>query len=319
MNANVNASIDVLVDQHQVVAKGVVHMVLKARDGGELPAWSPGAHIDVFLPGSLVRQYSLCGDPQQRDRYEIAVLDELESRGGSRFLCRELAAAAELCIGFPRQLFPLQRSANYFFIAGGIGITPLLPMLREATACGANWQLLYGGRSRDSMAFAEALVHAYGERVHVAPQDASGLLDLDRWIGKPMPNTLVYACGPEALLQAVEARCAQWPAGSLHTERFAPKPMNAIEDDRPLEVVLKRSGQTLSVPPGTSILEAAEAAGVSCLSACGQGTCGTCWTRVLEGVPDHRDSLLDDEQRDAGDQMLICVSRAKTPRLVIDL
>jgi ferredoxin-NADP reductase len=318
MSMNIDMTLDVHVVHHRPLAVGVHHLVLQAPDGRELPAWSPGAHIDVFSPSGLLRQYSLCGHPEQRDRYEIAVLDATDSRGGSRSICHDLTSGSLLRIGFPRQLFPLQPSPRYLFIAGGIGITPLLPMLRHATAQGAEWQLLYGGRNRRTMAFTEELIRDFGARVHIAPEDEAGLLPLDDWLGIPTSDMLVYACGPEPMLQAVEDRCRVWPKGALHVERFSSKPQPTSEDTT-FDVVLQRTGVTLTIPPGTSILDAVEAAGVSCLSACGQGTCGTCWTKVLDGVPDHRDALLDEDQKSAGDQMLICVSRALTKRLILDI
>lgn len=312
------ASIDVRVAARDVAARHVVRLTLKPVDGTLLPAWRPGAHIDVMLGDDMVRQYSLCGDPANADRYEIAVLDEAEGRGGSRRLCQEMQVGSTLQIGEPRSLFPLLQSPRYLFIAGGIGITPIVPMIRDAEGAGADWRLLYGGRERGSMAFRDELAR-YGDRVTFAPQDEVGLLDLDAWLGTVAPDTLIYACGPEALLAAVETKSAHWPEGSLRMERFAPKPVDPTLVNKSFEVELARAGVTLQVPADKSILEVVDEAGIPTLSACGHGTCGTCATTVIDGEPDHRDSLLDESDRREGRIMLICISRSCSDRLVLDL
>jgi ferredoxin-NADP reductase len=217
----------------------------------------------------------------------------------------------------PRNHFPLVAAERYVFVAGGIGITPLLPMVAHAEQAGAEWQLFYGGRRRGSMAFLDELA-GYGDRVVLRPEDEYGLLDLPTILA-PRPDTAVYACGPEALLQAVEQQCAAWPPGSLHVERFAAKPVDEGAEASSFEVVCQRSGITVTVPADRSILEVVQEEGVSALSSCLEGVCGTCETAVVEGVPDHRDSLLSEEEREAGDYMMICVSRSASPRLVLDL
>ena len=183
-------------------------------------AWEPGAHLDLQLPGGLSRQYSLSGDPADRTRYRLGILREQAGRGGSAYVHDTLRPGQLVEYAGPRNHFRLEPAATYVFVAGGIGITPILPMLAEATAAGADWTLLYGGRTAASMAFTAELA-AYGDRVMLWPQDTHGLLDLDGLLGSPAPGTLVYACGPEPLLDAVEQRMAAWPAGSLHLERFA--------------------------------------------------------------------------------------------------
>lgn len=303
-------------------AKGVVSVRLQAADGTKLPEWAPGAHIDLHLPGGIIRQYSLCGSPGERTSWRIAVLRDAHSRGGSAAVHELLHPGDTLRAVGPRNRFPLVEASTYLFIAGGIGITPLLPMLEYAAAHGARWRLVYGGRSLDSMAFASALQDRYGSAVEVFPQDRTGLLDLDSLLGSPQPDTKVYCCGPERLLNAVEQRCAaHWPRGALHVERFAPKPDDSVDPDAefPFDVVLQRSGVSVTVPPGKSILECLEAEGVEPLNSCREGLCGTCETTVLEGIPDHRDSLLSDDERAMNDTMMICVSRARSARLVLDL
>jgi ferredoxin-NADP reductase len=300
-------------------AEGVVVLDLRDPSGADLPAWSAGAHVDLELPGGLTRQYSLCGDPADRSVWRIAVLREPESRGGSAHVHEELGEGADVEVRGPRNHFPLAPASGYLFIAGGIGITPILPMIDAAEAAGAEWELHYGGRSLRSMAFLEALEEATGSRVTLHPQDEVGLIDLDRLLGAPRPGTLVYCCGPEPLLVAVEQRCADWPAGSLHVERFAPKDVGEPVLTGPFEVELAVSGLSLTVPPEKSVLQVVEDAGIGVLSSCPEGTCGTCETTVLAGEVDHRDSLLTPAEQAANDTMFICVSRAACPKLVLEL
>ncbi|MEU6142696.1 PDR/VanB family oxidoreductase [Streptomyces sp. NPDC047081] len=303
----------------QPVAEGVVALTLTHPDGTRLPDWTPGSHIDLVLPTGTTRQYSLCGDRWDAHTYRIAVLREPEGRGGSAYIHDELRPGDRVGISAPRNHFPLAPSEKYLFIAGGIGITPLLPMIHQAELLGLDWQLLYGGRTRASMAFREQLTQSYGDRVHVVPQDESGLLDLDAWLGTPRPGTKVYCCGPAPLLAAVESACAAWPPYSLRVERFTAALQAPPVRDLPFEVELRRTGRTVTVTPEVSVLEAVRRAGADVLSSCEQGTCGTCLTPVLEGRPDHRDSVLADHERAANDCMFLCVSRSRDDRLVLDL
>jgi tetrachlorobenzoquinone reductase len=307
---------DVLVKQVTWEADGVLSLSLVHPDAAGLPAWTPGAHLDLRL-GDRVRQYSLCGDPADPGRYRVAVLRVEDGRGGSEYVHQRLRPGQTVQIEGPRNHFTLEPSPRYLFIAGGIGITPLLPMVRQAAAEGRDWRLVYGGRSLRSMAFLDELA-GYGDRVETVPQDERGLLDLDALLGTPLPDTLVYCCGPEPLLAAVETRCATWPPGCLRLERFAAKPQD-FGPDTPFEVVCQRSDVTVRVEPGTSIVDALENTDVWVSNACREGICGTCETRVIDGEPDHRDSLLSADERAAGKLMLPCVSRSLTPRLVLDL
>lgn len=303
-----------------LAADGVVSLTLRRPDGGPLPSWTPGAHIDVLLgdDGHVVRQYSLCGRPAERGAWQIAVLREPQGRGGSAHVHDHLREGATVRVRGPRNNFPLRPAARHLFIAGGIGITPILPMVEAAAAAGADWRLLYGGRTRTSMAFLGRLA-PHGGRVLIRPQDEYGLLDLAAHLGEPEEGTLVHACGPEPLLDAVREQCAGWPPGTLGVERFAPARTAATGPTGAFELELARSGLTLTVPPDRSVLETVEEAGVAVDFSCREGTCGTCETDVLEGRPDHRDSLLTEAERAAGDTMLICVSRSCDPRLVLDL
>jgi ferredoxin-NADP reductase len=310
---------DLVLTGKQPAADGVTVLTLRDPTGVELPAWEPGAHVDLVLTPDLVRQYSLCGDPADRTSWRVAVLREPAGRGGSSHVHEALGEGATVHVRGPRNHFPLVPSPRYLFIAGGIGITPILPMVAAAEAAGAQWRLVYGGRTRASMAFRAELEERYGRRVSIWPQDETGLLDLPLLIGEPRDDTLVYCCGPEPLLAAVESRCAAWPDGALHVERFAPKEFDAPLRQESFEVELAQAGLVLEVPPEKSILAVVEEAGVQVLSSCQEGTCGTCETAVLAGDPEHRDSLLTAAERAAGDTMFICVSRSCGPRLVLDL
>jgi ferredoxin-NADP reductase len=301
-------------------AEGVLSVHLRRPHDGDLPAWRPGAHLDLHLPGVITRQYSLCGDPRDRSTWRIAVLREQDSKGGSRAVHETLRPGDLVDVVGPRNNFAFVESESYFFIAGGIGITPLLPMLAEAERSGARWSLLYGGRTRASMAFLAGLAE-HEEKVTVRPQDEFGLLDVASALGKPQEDTQVYCCGPEPLIAAVEEMCEKWPRGALHVERFAARPREAADPagEAPFELVLARTGRTLTVEPGQSILQALEATGLDRANSCRDGVCGTCETAVLEGIPDHRDSLLDEDEKAANDTMMVCVGRALSSKLVLDL
>ncbi|MGI5328584.1 PDR/VanB family oxidoreductase [Actinomadura nitritigenes] len=299
------------------IADGVCLLTLRSEE--PFPSWTPGAHIDLLLGPDIVRQYSLCGDPDDRGVLQVAVLEEPEGRGGSRFVHRRLDVGDPLRIGGPRNNFRLVDAPGYAFVAGGIGITPLLPMIRQVAAQGRPWRLLYGGRTLSSMAFARDLTDLGGDRVVLRPQDEHGLLDLPAYLADAEAGSAVYCCGPEPLLQAIETARGGFPLLSLHTERFTPRAREDGGPDGVFEVELDRSGRTITVAAKETLLEALEREGVAPPFSCREGTCGTCETGVLNGTPDHRDSLLSEEERAAGDVMFPCVSRAVSPRLVLDL
>jgi ferredoxin-NADP reductase len=310
---------DLVVTSVGRVADDVVAITLADPGGEALPPWTPGAHVDLILEPGLVRQYSLCGSPSDSRTIRVAILKAPGGRGGSAFVHERVHPGSVLRVRGPRNHFPLVSSPRYLFIAGGIGITPLLPMMAEASAAGADWTLLYGGRSRASMAFADELT-SYPGRVTLVPQDELGILDLDTALGEPRDDTLVYCCGPEGLLTAVEQRCASWPAGALHLERFAARPAEADAGaEKPFELVLARSGLTLTVPADRSVFDVVQEAGVSILGSCHEGICGTCEQIVLDGEVDHRDSILTGDERALNETMMICVSRACSERLTLDL
>ena len=307
-----------VVASRAAVADGVITLDLRDPAGATLPGWSPGAHIDLLLGRGLTRQFSLCGDPADRARWRIAVLREPGGRGGSAYVHDAVVEGSLVRARGPRNHFRLEPADRYLFIAGGIGITPILPMLAAADADGRPWTLTYGGRTAASMAFRADLLARYPGRVRIRPQDQTGLLDLAGLLDGLQPGTLVYCCGPPPLLDALADHCAGWPAGLLHVERFAPPPAGAPPGPG-FEIELAQAGLTLTVPPGQSILEVVEAAGVTVLSSCTEGTCGTCETAVLAGLPEHRDSVLSPAEQAAADTMMICVSRSLTPRLVLDI
>jgi ferredoxin-NADP reductase len=298
-------------------AEGVRLLVLRHAEGDPLPRWSPGAHVDLILPGGLSRPYSLCGDPGARNEWRVAVLREPDSRGGSLYIHASLHPNDVIAARMPLNNFPLEPADEYLLIAGGIGITPLLPMIAQLAADRAQWRLLYGGRRRASMAFVGEL-RRYGERVTLVPEDECGLPDITAWLGDPRPAAAIYCCGPAGLIAAVEGVCDRWPVGALHVERFRADPAALAGEDTPFEVVAARSGVTVEVASDETIVEALDAAGVYVPTSCGEGTCETCLCQVLEGEADHRDSALTDQQRADG-AILPCCSRSRTPVIVLDV
>ncbi|MGW3492856.1 PDR/VanB family oxidoreductase [Streptomyces sp. NPDC001020] len=297
------------VARHENVADGVVRLRLTGR---ELPRWEPGAHIDLVLPSGLIRQYSLCGDTADTSSYTVATRLVEDGRGGSREVHEQLREGTEVEVRGPRNRFPLVAAPAYVFVAGGIGITPILPMLRGLPPT-AHRRLLYCGRSRASMPFLDEIEKLGGDRVTVVAEDEDGRPDLDALFADVPAGAAVYCCGPEGLMTAVEARLPE--GATLHMERFAPRA--TADGERCFEVELRRSGRMVKVPADSSVLAAVRAELPGTVYSCEQGFCGTCRQRVLEGDVDHRDELLTDTER--GDSMLICVSRALGERIVLDM
>ncbi|CAO3382506.1 PDR/VanB family oxidoreductase [Azospirillum argentinense] len=299
-------------------APQVLLLELRDPDGGDLPHYEPGAHIDVHLPDGAVRSYSLCGDPADRSAYRIAVLNVPGGRG-SRFIHGDLRLGTTVTVAPPRNNFRFDAAPRTLFIAGGIGITPLLPMIRAASRRGADWTLHYCVRSAAEAPFlAELRDLGNGDVVVHAADEGRRLAVTDLMAATP-DDTLVYCCGPQRLMDAVAD--AARPSQDVRFEWFTPRAdagRDAAPDGR-FEVVCARSGVTVTVTEGTSVLDALDAAGVRVDSSCEQGICGTCETAVLEGKPDHRDSVLSDAERAAGKSMMICVSRARSARLVLDV
>lgn len=314
--------IDTIVDRVEQAADGVATLVLRRIDESDFPAWEPGSHIDLHLTDGLVRQYSLCSTPDDLSTLRIGVLNVADSRGGSRHVHERLVAGAPLTISAPRNNFPMIDSRKYLFVAGGIGITAIIPMLIAAETAGKQWKLVYCGRSRSTMAFSEQLVATYGaEKVRIAAADETGRLDLQEILGMPRAHMLVYACGPSGMLADIEQLCMGWPPGVLHTERFTADALGAGASSQPFDVELARSGTSVTVAADQTILEAVELVGARVLSSCRTGLCGTCETTVVSGELEHRDAVLTETDKDSGGIMMVCVSRAAAgcSRLVLDL
>ena len=305
-------------------ADGVISLQLVDPSGADLPAWEAGAHLELLLPSGLVRQYSLCGDPSDRSSYTVAVLEEPEGRGGSREVHASALVGTTVRVRGPRNHFPLVPAVRYLFVAGGIGITPLLAMARTAEAAGVPWSMVYGGRSRRSMAFVPELAALGEDRLELVPQDELGLPDLEAVLDAAGPGTQVYCCGPEGLIAAVEQRCRVRGIDEvLHVERFGAAPATGDgegeQEATTFEVELRRSGLTLTVPADRTLIDVVRERVPEVMTSCEEGFCGTCETRVLEGVPEHHDTILSAAERAKGTTMMICVGRSASARLVLDL
>lgn len=318
---NQTCTLSVSVRQMRVESDGVLSLELVRPDGGLLPVWEPGAHIDVDLGNGVLRQYSLCGSPTHLESYRIGVLKEPASRGGSIRVHEAVRPGQEVRISEPRNNFELSNNTKpVIFIAGGIGITPILAMARQAHEQGRNFHLHYGGRSRKNMAFLKE-IGSFGDRVSINADDREGMLDLDSILKDAHTGDYeIYVCGPGGLLDEVERRSQEWPRGTFHCERFVPKVIEApVDGEREFTVSCAQSNLLVTVPTDVSILESLEQAGVDVPSSCREGTCGTCETDIISGTPDHRDSLLSSDEQESGETMLICVSRCKTNLLELDI
>ncbi|WP_217561440.1 PDR/VanB family oxidoreductase [Streptomyces sp. GbtcB6] len=315
----VRVRLTVVVDRVAKVADDVAEFELIDAGGAALPAWTAGSHVDLVLPSGAIRQYSLCGDERDRDRYRIAVLREQAGRGGSQELHSADLVGTRLEITLARNNFPLCEASEHWLIAGGIGVTPLLAMARSLDRKGVPWQMLYTGRTRTSMAYAAELRELDPQRVRTVATTEEGRPDVSGFLAAASPTAAIYVCGPPELITAVQAAC-DTRGLDLHTERFSADAVTGPhESDGPIEVRLDRTGRTITVPRGCSILEAVRQELPDTPSSCEEGYCGTCETRVLAGRPEHRDTVLSARERERNDCMMICVSRAQTPELVLDL
>lgn len=306
-------------------ARDVVTLELRATSDAPLPAFTPGTHLELALPNGLVRHYSLCNDSRERDRYVIGVGRAPASRGGSRYIHQSLRVGDSLTVAAVRNNFPLVDGAPaYRFVAGGIGITPLLSMIRHCEATGAPWSLLYCVRSRQRAAFHEELARWPGcVCYHVDEESAGAPPDLAAALAAPTAGEQLYCCGPDGLMRAASECSAHWPSDSVHFEWFsAPAEAGggeAAAGDRAFELVLRRQGRALTVPAGRSILDTLEEHGVVVPFSCREGLCRTCETAVCAGDVEHRDFVLSAAEREAGTSMMICVSRARGESLELDL
>lgn len=303
----------VVVDRRVVAHdQNVVALTFAAPDGGVLPRWHPGAHLDLHLPSGRVRQYSLCGDPESRTSYRIAVRRIPDGGGGSIEVHDQLAVGSQITTNGPRNAFPLavpgygSPAQRFRFVAGGIGITPILPMLDLAVRLGIDWSMVYVGRSAESLPFIDELGR-YGDRIELRTDDVHGLPTADVLLGDCPEGTSVYACGPAAMLTTIRTRLAGRDNVELHFERFASPP---VVDGTEFTVTVASTGAAISVAADETTLAALQREGIAAPYSCQQGFCGTCRTRVLKGVVQHRDTLLTEPERDQG-MMLICVSRGR--------
>jgi ferredoxin-NADP reductase len=302
-----------------MTADDVMHVQLTSRDGTALPAWQPGAHLGIQLPSGVLRQYSLCGDPEDLHAYGIAVLRQPDGRGGSIDFHEHMHVGRDVPVASLRNNFALAPAPRYLLLAGGIGVTPLLAMARELQRRGRDWHMVYGGRSRSHMAFVPELAALAADRVQIWAEDERGLPPIDKLIESAGDSTAVYCCGPTPMIAAVEAACATAGHVDLHLERFSATESTDLTDATAFEVELSRSGVTVTVPADRSILDVVLDTIGEVNFSCEEGVCGTCETAVLSGVPDHRDQLLLPQERESNETMMICVSRSKTARLVLDL
>lgn len=289
---------------------------LRMPGGTELPAFTAGAHIDVQLPNGLERSYSLVNSQSERDRYVIAVQKDRTSRGGSKWVHERFRAGDMVTITAPKNNFPLHEEADEsVFIAGGIGITPIMSMIARLSALGRAWELIYCARTRAMAAFADSL--RGNVRFNFDAEPGGRMLDIAAVVRAAPPNAHLYCCGPLPMLGAFEAATGDRDPGRVHLEYFSAKDVRAVQGG--FKVVLAKSGQELTVAPGKTILDTLIDAGLDIPYSCTEGVCGSCETRVLEGIPDHRDSILTERERAAGNTMMVCCSGSKTEKLVLDL
>lgn len=294
------------------VDEQVVQLTFSAADGAALPAWAPGMHLDFYLPSGRRRQYSLCGRPDA-DSYSIAVRLVPDGGGGSREM-HDLPVGTEVAIRGPRNGFPFVRSEHAVFVAGGIGITAIISMVRRARETGMDWHLVYCGRSRESMPFLDEIAGWEADRVTVRTDDVDGMPSSMDLLGAAAPGGSVYVCGPPPMIDLVRASFDSLPATHLHFERFSPPP---VKNGAEFEVQLVDSGQVIAVGSDETALHAIRRLRPDVAYSCQQGFCGTCRVRVLSGTPQHRENRLTAEEQQH--EMLICVSRSEGERIVLDL
>lgn len=297
-------------------AADVLSVTLVDPAGAPLPAWQPGAHIDFTPESGLTAQYSLCGQTDAPE-WRVAVLLQREGKGVSRHIHERLRPGDTVRVSEPRNHFALTEAPSYLFIAGGIGITPFLPMIDEVTRQGKPWRLAYGGRKRESLAFAGTL-QSRGTAVQLYPQDETGRIPLEALLGSVEEGCAVYCCGPESLIAAAEDWLRSYSKPAPHVERFNPKPRDD-SNTKPFQVVLERSKKTFDVPADKSIADVLDKHNIFVPTSCREGTCGSCETRVLCGAIEHRDSLLSEQERQRQNTMMICVSRAVGDSITLDL
>ncbi|MCP3720628.1 PDR/VanB family oxidoreductase [Paraburkholderia sp. CNPSo 3281] len=318
--------IEVTVKSKVIEAADIAVFELEPVGGGSLPPFSAGAHIDVQVGPGLVRQYSLCNAPDEHHRYLIGVLRDPGSRGGSRSLHDNVHEGAILQISEPRNHFPLVKGDNYLLFAGGIGVTPILCMAQRLAAVNARFTMHYNCRSSDRAAFAQQIASSeYSGNVQIHFDDGPESQRLDTKSAIPMwspalKDTHLYVCGPGGYIDFIvgAAKVANWPTENVHLERFSAQPMTSGAD-APFSVKLASTGKTYEVPAGRTVTQALADHGVAIPVSCEQGVCGACITRILDGLPDHRDAYFTEDEHALNDQFTPCCSRSKSPVLVLDL
>jgi tetrachlorobenzoquinone reductase len=291
---------------------------LARPDRAALPPSEPGAHIDLYLPNGMTRQYSLVVPDASPMSYTLGIKRDANSRGGSRYIFDEIRIGQTLTIGAPRNHFPLAATApHHVLIAGGIGITPIFAMTQKLRADGLAFDLHYAGRSRGQLAFLDQLVDAAFAHIHCDDEHSGALMNLAVVVAQAPQGSHFYCCGPAPMLEAFQAATATIPPERVHVEYFSPK--EEASKAGGFTVKLARSGQEIFVPPGKSILETLRDAGLTHDSSCEEGICGVCETAVISGIPDHRDAVLSDQEHAANKSMMICCSGCKSDLLVLDL
>ncbi|RTL51186.1 MAG: oxidoreductase [Rhodocyclaceae bacterium] len=303
-----------------VVAEGIKEFEFVDPEGASLSEFSAGAHIAIKVPNGSIRKYSLCNDPNERNHYVIAVKRESNGRGGSVSLSDDAKVGDILLVSDPINAFPFVKAPGYLFFAGGIGITPMLSMIRSLEAEGIeNWKLYYLSRDPSTTAYRDTLSdEKYRNRViiHHDYGDISRSLDLWPILEKPSSNH-IFCCGPRPLMNAVRDMSGHWPMENVHFESFADGSSLQKPDDKPFKVLLAKSNLTVEVPAGVTLLDALREAGHAVPASCESGSCGSCRTTLLRGEADHRDFVLTPAEQDS--YIMVCVSRAKCEELVIDL
>ena len=317
------ATLQVRVIAKTAEAQDISSFVLVDADGGALPAFTAGSHIDVHPPGGLMRQYSLCNDPRERDHYWIGVLRETAGRGGSAAMHDHVNVGDILTISAPRNAFELNEGARHsILIAGGIGVTPIMAMAERLALMGASFEMHYLARTRTRMAFHDYLLNRpYSSRIHLHFDDGAKdqLLDVPTRLRDYQAGVELYLCGPKGLMDHVLAKCKHWPEHAVHREYFTAEPQAGAAGDKAFKVKIKSSGKIFDIPANKTIVTVLAENGIDLPISCEQGICGTCLTGVVEGTPDHRDCFLNDHERAANDQFTPCCSRSKSDLLVMDL
>ncbi|MSP94115.1 MAG: oxidoreductase [Alphaproteobacteria bacterium] len=318
MNLGTPESMELVLTVIEMAARDTNLYTFKRPDGGALPGASPGAHVGVILPNGIERQYSLVRAAPELSEYTVGVKRDANSRGGSVFMHDQLKVGSKVTILPPRNNFPLKEDAAHsVLVAGGIGITPIYCMVQRLIALGRPWELYYSCRSRMDTAFLQELSKHPSAHFHFDDEEGGKFLQVASIVEKLPKHAHLYCCGPAPMLAGFEAATVHWPSEQIHVEYFTPKFAAAQEGGFVVE--LARSKRELTVPPGKSILQMVREAGIQVPHSCEEGVCGACETRVISGTPDHRDTILTEQERKDSATMMICCSGSKTPRLVLDI